>query len=125
MDRRLERMKVAAFGLVVILACFYVVYSAHSIAGARPNASRPAFDARTVFDKNCATCHGRDGRGKTIKGKLKHTRDLTDARWQQDVSDERLFNSISRGKGKMPKFGKKVSDSDIDALVTFVRALKR
>jgi mono/diheme cytochrome c family protein len=29
------------------------------------------------------------------------------------------------GKGKMPAFGKKLSDQEIDLLVTYVRALKK
>ena|SRR5207253_2060800 len=82
-------------------------------------------DAKTDFNGKCASCHGRDGRGKTVKGKLSHARNLTDASWQNEVSDERLFNSISNGKGKMPAFKKKLSDNQIDALGQYVRRLKR
>lgn len=81
--------------------------------------------AAELYVKNCASCHGRDGRAKTLKGKLKHARDLTDSDWQERVSDERLFNSIINGKGKMPAFGKKVSEQEIDSLVTYVRALRK
>ena len=82
-------------------------------------------DAATIFNSKCAKCHGRDGRSKTMRGKLTHARDLTDAGWQNEVSDERLFNSISNGKGKMPAFKKSISDSDIDALVSYVRRLRK
>jgi mono/diheme cytochrome c family protein len=44
--------------------------------------------------------------------------------WQSGVTDERLFNSISNGKGKMPAFGKKFSESEINSLVKYVRTLK-
>jgi cytochrome c oxidase cbb3-type subunit 3 len=85
-----------------------------------------ARDAATLYGKHCATCHGKDGRAKTFKAKLNGARNLTDAAWQQDASDERLFNSISNGKGKkMPAFSKKFSESEINALVAFVRQLKR
>jgi len=60
-----------------------------------------------------------------LKGKLKHARDLTDATWQDRVSDERLFNSIMNGKGKMPAFGKKISEQEADSLVAYVRGLKK
>ena len=50
---------------------------------------------------------------------------MTDASWQDDVSDERLFNSISNGRGKMPSFRKKMSENDIDALVAYVRRIRR
>jgi cbb3-type cytochrome c oxidase subunit III len=83
-------------------------------------------DAAAIYAKDCATCHGRDGRGKTMKGKFKHARNLTEAQWQDSVSDERIFNSINNGKGKnMPAFGKKISETEIDALVRYVRGLKK
>jgi mono/diheme cytochrome c family protein len=82
-------------------------------------------DGGNVYIKQCAECHGRDGRGKTFRGKHTHARDLTDAEWQDQVSDERIYNSISKGKGKMPGFAKQLSDAQIESLVTFVRNLKK
>lgn len=84
-----------------------------------------AADARATYNAKCANCHGRDGRGKTARGRRTHARDLTDANWQNDVSDERLFNSIHNGRGKMPAFKKAVSENEIDALVALVRRLRR
>src|SRR6266508_5177269 len=63
-------------------------------------------DAQSTFNSKCAKCHGKDGRSKTFRGKRAHARDLTDGSWQNDVTDERLFNSISNGRGKMPSFKK-------------------
>ena len=85
----------------------------------------PAADARGSYNAKCANCHGRDGRSKTSRGRRTHSRDLTDAGWQNDVSDERLFNSISNGRGKMPAFKKSLSESEIDGLVAYVRRLRR
>jgi mono/diheme cytochrome c family protein len=84
-----------------------------------------AADTRSTFNEKCATCHGRDGRGRTARGRRTHTRDLTDASWQSDVSDERLFNSIHNGRSRMPAFKRTLSESEIDTLVTFVRQLRR
>jgi mono/diheme cytochrome c family protein len=36
-----------------------------------------------------------------------------------------MFNSISNGRGKMPGFGKKFSEAEINALVAYVRKLKK
>ena len=85
----------------------------------------PAADARATFNSKCATCHGRDGRGQTKRGRRTHTRNLTEAAWQDDVSDERLFNSINNGRGKMPAFKKYLSENEVDALVSYVRRLRR
>lgn len=82
--------------------------------------------AAELYSKNCASCHGKDGRAKTLKAKFNHARDLTDSGWHNDVSDERIFNSIMNGKGKkMPAYGKKLSEQEIESLVTYVRALKK
>jgi cytochrome c6 len=113
--------------LVIVGAlCLFsaVAFASHSAAKDTIAVSTGG-DAAAIFNSKCAKCHGRDGRSKTMRGKLTHARDLSDAGWQNDVSDERLFNSISNGKGKMPGFKKKISDGDIDALVGYVRRLKR
>lgn len=78
--------------------------------------------AAELYVKNCSSCHGRDGRATTFKGKLKHARN-TDSEWQINVSDERIFNSIMNGKGKMPRYEKKLSEQEIDSLVAYVRGL--
>ena len=80
--------------------------------------------AKAIFDSKCASCHGKDGRAKSLHARHVHARDFTDAGWQNNVSDERLFNSISNGRGKMPSFKKKFSEQQIDALVTYVRQFK-
>jgi mono/diheme cytochrome c family protein len=82
-------------------------------------------DASRLYDKKCAECHGKDGRSKSFRGKHSHARDLTDAEWQQRVSDERIYNSISNGKEKMPAFRKKLSEAEINSLVKYVRDLKK
>ena len=116
------RAKVAAFGLV-FLSSFCTAFSMYSI---KPVSSEQAnVDAKALFTKECATCHGKDGQAKTFKAKFNHARNLTDAKWQAEVTDERLVNSIHNGKGKMPAFGKKLSDNQTNALVAFVRTLKR
>jgi cbb3-type cytochrome c oxidase subunit III len=123
MNRSHTGVKTAAFGLSIILSCVCLAYSANSIT--RSSSTPTTDDASTLFASECATCHGKDGKAKTFKAKLNHARNLTDAAWQAEVTDERLYNSIHNGKGKMPAFGKKLSDSQINALVAYVRTLKQ
>ena len=52
-------------------------------------------------------------------------RNLSDAAWQDSASDERIFNVINNGKGKMPAFGKKLSEAQVDELLKYVRSLKK
>lgn len=120
-----QRIKVLFF-ITAIVTLFVAIFMAHlsDIADAS-SVSATAVDAKAIFDSKCAKCHGKDGRAKTFRGKLKHARDFTDAAWQDGVSDERLFNSITNGKGKMPSFKKNFSEEQIDALVAYVRRLKK
>jgi len=116
--------RLTAAVLAPALAIIVLSYAGRARAGAASLFTRA--DAKSTFDLKCAKCHGRDGRGKTTRGRLTHARDLTVAQWQNDVTDERLFNSISNGRGKkMPGFKKNLSESEIDALVAYVRRLKR
>jgi mono/diheme cytochrome c family protein len=87
--------------------------------------------ARTAsqnYGRYCVACHGRDGKSQTSKGKFSHARDLTDAKWQDDVTDERLFNSIMNGRnvrGNMPGFKDKIKENDVEALVDMVRKFRK
>ncbi len=111
--------------LAALFAVLFIAQATKTLARANESAPTPG-DARATFGAQCAGCHGRDGRGHTPRGRRAHARDLTDGSWQNDVSDERLFNSITKGRGKkMPAYGKKLSEDQIDALVRYVRQLKR
>ncbi|HSE17907.1 MAG TPA: cytochrome c [Pyrinomonadaceae bacterium] len=87
----------------------------------------PPRTASQMYRRHCISCHGSDGKGKTSKGRYSHARDLTDAQWQADVSDERIFNSIMNGRnvrGNMPAFSDKLKEHEVDSLVGFVRRFK-
>jgi mono/diheme cytochrome c family protein len=92
------------------------------------SATSSARTAPQLYSRYCVSCHGGDGKSQTKKGKFSHARDLTDAEWQDDVSDERLFNSIMNGRnvrGNMPAFNNKLKDQEADALVGFVRKFRK
>lgn len=95
--------------------------------GARGGGQTPTpVNPAVTYSKNCATCHGKDGRANAFKAKHRHhARDLTDARWQGEVTDERIFNSIANGMGKMPAFKRKLTNEQIESPVTYVRGLKK
>ena|SRR2546426_11773954 len=112
-----------SFLLTIVAVALAAWLIGEAVSGKSYNVS--ATTAAELYTKNCASCHGKDGRAKTLKGKLKHARNLADGEWQGNVSDERIFNSITNGKGKMPAFGKKLSEQEIDSLVPYVRALRK
>ena len=121
-----EKFKPVVISLAVLAisgAAFFIAGAASREGSASANGA--GGDAASVYNSKCADCHGRDGRARSMHAKHEHARDLTSAEWQDSVSDERIYNSISNGKGKMPAFKKKLSDSQIDELVSYVRRLRK
>jgi mono/diheme cytochrome c family protein len=107
----------------LLIICITGGMSKRNVAQPIPASTRQP-DAAALWGRRCDSCHGKDGRAKTFKAKFNGARNLTDAKWQAEVTDERLFNSITQGRKKMPAFGRKLSTADIEALVKFVRAFK-
>jgi mono/diheme cytochrome c family protein len=68
----------------------------------------------TLFMMNCAHCHGTDARGD--EGPDLHGVTKSDARIASLIKDGK--------KGEMPKFGAKLTDAEVRALIAFVRSLK-
>ena len=74
-----------------------------------------------TFRTKCAMCHGPDGAGSAV-GKSMNVPDLRSS-VVQSTADAELAQIISNGKGGMPAFKGSLSDDQIHALVTYVRAL--
>ncbi len=92
--------------------------------------SAKAVDAKENWEKTCSKCHGPDGKGQTKMGQKLEIKDLTDAKLQAELKDEKALKSIkegikdSEGKIKM-KPAEGLSDDDMKALVAYVRTLKK
>ena len=89
-----------------------------------------ADDIPTLWDKNCASCHGKDGKGKTKAGRIAGVKDLTDAAYQKSFTDEHAFEGIlkgrkdDKGKEQMKPFAGKMTEDEMKGLVKHVRSLK-
>lgn len=83
-----------------------------------------ADDAAALFKSKCAMCHGADGSGDTPAGKSMKARDLRSAEVQKQ-SGEDLEKTINNGKGKMPAYKGKLKEAEIDALVKYIKTLKK
>jgi len=92
--------------------------------------SASAADVKENWDKQCAKCHGPDGKGDTKMGQKLGIKDLTDAKVQAELKDEKAFKSVKEGvkdnEGKIRmKPAEGLSDDDIKALIAHVRTLKK
>ena len=89
-----------------------------------------AADAKANYEKDCAKCHGPDGKGDTKMGKKLGAKDYTDAKVQAELKDEAAFKAIKDGlkdkEGKvLMKPAEGTSDADIKALVAYLRTFKK
>ena len=95
-----------------------------------PTLSVCAADAKATYEKDCAKCHGADGKGATKMGKKMGTKDYTDAKVQAEMKDDAACKAIK--EGLKDKDGKKLmgpaegmSDDEIKALVAYMRTFKK
>ena len=95
-----------------------------------PALSLCAADAKERYEKDCAKCHGSDGKGDTKMGKKLGAKDYTDAKVQAEVTDDAAFKAIKDGlKDKEGKALMKpiegATDEEIKGLVAYMRTLKK
>lgn len=114
MDRNMKKVIALSLALLVVGAL-----SSH------------AADAKAIWTKDCAKCHGEDGKGKTKMGEKLGVKDYTDAKVQAEMKDAEMAKAIKEGvkekdsdKVKMKAFGD-LSDDEVKALVAHVRSFKQ
>jgi len=86
-------------------------------------AAVPGVNGAAIFTKNCAVCHGTDGKGFPA---LK-TPNFTDPKWQSSTNEKGMREVIKNGKKgtAMPAFGGQLKDAEISAVIAYVRSLKK
>jgi mono/diheme cytochrome c family protein len=104
--------------LITILASCMVIAAPSAFAGGSGS------DGPAIYKAKCAMCHGPDGAGQTPMGKNLKVRALGSADVQKQT-DAELAKWITDGKGKMPAYKGKLGPADIDAVVDFLRTLKK
>jgi cbb3-type cytochrome c oxidase subunit III len=82
---------------------------------------------KTVFDKNCANCHGKTGVGDGAMGAELNPKpsNLTDAEWKHGDTDGEIFLVIkdgSKGTG-MKSFNSKLTEHQIWDVINYIRSL--
>ena len=79
-----------------------------------------------IWNKNCASCHGKDGKGQTKAGKTKKVQDLTDPAVRAKFDRERMIKATKEGikdeagKERMKPYADKLSEADIAALTDYI-----
>jgi mono/diheme cytochrome c family protein len=92
-------------------------------------------DKKTLrtWKAKCSSCHGEDGKGGTEQGKKMSVRDMTTAEFAKSAPDAKMKEAIANGvkqtkDGKtqeMEPFKGKLKPEEIDALVAYIKTLKK
>ncbi len=92
-----------------------------------PVSSSPASleAGRTLYEKNCAVCHGPkgDGKGPGAKALPVTPGNFTDAHMMKEMTDGEIFYKLSEGRMPMPGFKTKLSEEERWNLVNYLRTL--
>jgi cytochrome c553 len=91
--------------------------------------SLQAADVKENYEKNCTKCHGPDGKGDTKMGKKSGVKDMTDAKVQAEMKDDKAFKSVKEGlkdgDKTLMKPAEGLSDDEIKALIAHCRTFKK
>ena len=85
-----------------------------------------------LFGSKCGSCHGKDGKAQTEKGKKMQMRDLASDEFQK-TSDEDMTKAINDGlkkdkggvKQEMEGFKEDIKAPEVEALVKYMREFKK
>ena len=89
-----------------------------------------AADAKALYEKECAKCHGTDGKGETKMGKKLGAKDYTDPKVQEKMKDAEALKAIKDGlkdkEGKvLMKPTEGLTEEDAKALVGYMKKFKK
>jgi mono/diheme cytochrome c family protein len=112
---RSEEQKVKSNVRIAVMALL-------SISLAVPAIAQQSGEA--TYKAKCAMCHGVDGTGNTPMGKNMKLRSFKSP---EDVkaTDAELFKQTKDGVGKMQGYAGKLTDAQINDVVTYIRTLQK
>ncbi len=102
----------------LLLAAF--VFASSACGGGARKAEETA-PARETFQRYCANCHGAEGEGRPL-GPVSVPPFKND--FVVKLTDEQLYNWISRGGSNMPSFQSALTEDQMRGLVRHVRELQ-
>ena len=82
-------------------------------------------EGKKLYMTGCANCHGPDGTGAMMRAMLPKIGDLTSAEMHARMKDEDIAALIANGREKMPPFGGVFKPEQIQAIVAYVRTMKK
>lgn len=106
----MKRIFSRIFGIFAIAFTLFI-----GLSMAQP-AFADAVDGAKIFSNNCASCHA-GGTNRVVAAKSLKLADLQ--KYGKD-SVEAIVTQVTKGKGAMPAFGKKLNADEINAVANYV-----
>ena len=89
-----------------------------------------AADGKALYERDCAKCHGADGKGNTKMGQRSGARDYSNPKTWENLTDAAAVKAIKEGvkdrEGKVvmkPTEG--ATDADAKAMVEYMKTFKK
>jgi mono/diheme cytochrome c family protein len=81
---------------------------------------------RMLYNKNCASCHGKTGLGDGTKARGLDTfpGDFSGDYYQSQTDGDHFYKTKT-GRSEMPKYDGKIDDEDVWHIVNFMRTFKK
>lgn len=81
---------------------------------------------KVLYNKNCASCHGKAGLGDGPKARGLETfpGDFSKAEYQNQTDADQFYKT-KFGRGEMPKYDGKIEDEGIWQIVNYMRTFKK
>ena len=114
MKRNLIKLSVLSAGSLAVSAVLILP------ASIQVSAVENQTSGKAIYLKNCARCHGADGKAQGELGRSLDTPDLT----QEKPSTGRILSVVKNGDGLMPAFAKKLTAKQISAVASYTKTLK-
>lgn len=121
-------LSAAAVAIIALLS--WIVVGAPAASGthfANGDDAAAVVEGKRIYRQRCASCHGRYLQGQPLwqlldkdAGRRAPAHDETGHTWQH--ADEAIFRMTKYGSATMPGFGDALSDSDILAVMAFIKA---
>jgi cytochrome c6 len=121
----LGRCRIAVLGLVAALAALVVSRCREDSLPIADSKGREVEAGRRIYEAKCASCHNKNGDGKTITAGRFPYANLIDGKWRSDGSRAAIENQVRRGHDPMPRFEGKLTDEEIREVVAYVFQLSR
>jgi mono/diheme cytochrome c family protein len=82
---------------------------------------------QAIYKKHCQMCHGATGMGDGPAGKRLNPKpyNLQDKEKMASHTDEELFKEITKGKGPMPAFERKLKENERWMVLHYIRTFAK